>query len=102
MGPELSRRWLAVLLSIPASEREEAVRVIEASVAKAYSGGQATSVTAARTRGKRGKGKHAGTSVDVVRPPVQRDGYTEQIVTTYEVRESEGTPAQRKRRSAGA
>lgn len=94
VGPELARRWLAALLAIPAHEREQAVAAIEARIAQAY---------AADTGASRKRGAKRGKSFDVVAPPVQKDGYTEQVVTTYDVQESESREqTQRKRRQAGA
>ncbi len=94
LGPELARRWLAALLAIPAHEREAAVAAIESRVAEAYE---------QRLAGSRKKSRK-GRSIDVVSPPVQREGYTEQVVTTYDVGESSAQQAEarRKRRSAGA
>jgi hypothetical protein len=99
LGPELARRWLAALLAIPAHEREAAVIAIEARVAEAYN--QRT-LAARKRSGKGGAGKR-GKSFDVLSPPVQREGYTEQVVTTYEVEEQPAREAAlRKRRASGA
>lgn len=71
-GPELGRRWLAALLLVPEGERERLVQEIERRIVEAYASGQDA---------------QAGRPVEmhVVSPPVQRDGYIEQIHTTYEV-----------------
>lgn len=71
--PELARRWLAALLLVPAEERESVVRAVEAKITSMYGGGQ------------RPQGGDAGSrSFDVVHPPAQRDGFVEQVITTYE------------------
>lgn len=99
LGPELSRRWLATLLAVPGSEREKVVAAIEARVAQAYAGRIPESAGKATAK----RGRQRGKSLDVVQPPVQREGYTEQIVTTYdEVEEPQAPAVRRKRRSAGA
>ncbi len=97
LGPELARRWLAALLAIPAHEREAAVAAIESRVAEAYE---------QRLSGSRKKSRK-GRSFDVLSPPVQKDGYTEQVVTTYDLGEpgvgqGSQSDAKRRRRSAGA
>lgn len=67
--PELARRWLAALLLVPAEERESVVRAVELRIASMYGG---TPEAAPGT-----------TSFDVVHPPTQREGFVEQVITTY-------------------
>lgn len=71
-GVELARRWLAALMLVDASERAAMVEMVERQIALLYPP----------------KGQEAGpAALQVVHPPVQRDGHVEQIVTTYEVAE---------------
>lgn len=67
-GPELARRWLAILAMVPREEREEVVRAISQRVVETY-----------------GKSVRRGESfgLRVVSPPVQRDGYIEHRETVY-------------------
>lgn len=67
-GPELARRWLAALMLVDAEEREAMVEMVERQVAQLY-----------------GPEPAAAGGFQVVHPPVQRDGHTEQVITTYEV-----------------
>lgn len=113
VGPELARRWLAALLLIPADEREAAVEAIETRIAQTYgrtlSGSPETrlgSGTPARRAGSGVTQSRRGSTpatLDVVAPPVQRDGYVEQLVTTYQTpapaRTSGKPAADRKRRA---
>lgn len=69
-GIELARRWVAALMLVPTDEREAVVGAIEASLAREYAGA-----------GFVGEGR----LTSVVHPPVQHDGYAEQVFTTYEV-----------------
>jgi len=69
-GPEVARRWLAALMLVDSEEREAMVAMVERQIAQLYGPG-------ARREEPAG--------FQVVHPPVQRDGHTEQIVTTYEV-----------------
>ncbi len=71
LGPELARRWVAALLSVDAGDRQALVEAIERRVGELYSG------PAGRSRRE----------VTLVRPPAQRDGYVEQVETTFEVPE---------------
>lgn len=99
LGPELARRWLAALLAIPAHEREAAVGAVEARVAEAYN----QRAAASRKRTGKSAGGKRGKSFDVLSPPVQREGYTEQVVTTYDLEEPPAKEAAlRKRRASGA
>lgn len=78
-GVELARRWLAALLLVPVDEREAVVGAIEARLAREYAGAS-----------YEGEGRFRS----VVHPPVQRDGYVEQVISTYEVvGEESGLPA---------
>lgn len=63
LGPELARRWLAALTLVPEAERPGVVRAIEAHIASIYD-------------------RPAG-EVRVVEPPVQREGFVEQVEVTY-------------------
>ena len=83
-GPEQARRLVAALMMVPRAERERLVGEIERRVVETY--------------GRERK----PSEVTVVGAPVQRDGYVEQVHTTYEVvREVEREDGER-RRDVGA
>lgn len=67
-GVELARRWLAALASVDPDQREAVVASVEARIAEVYGSSRA----------------EGAVTFDVVQPPVQREGYVEQQVTTYE------------------
>ncbi len=73
-GPELARRLIAALLLVDKADRPALVTEIERRVAKAY--------------------PPTPSELHVHQPPVQRDGYVEQITTTYAL------PASKKRTKA--
>jgi hypothetical protein len=88
-GAELSRRWLAALSQVPEAEREALVAEVERRVVRAYGRGDA---------GSQAK------EILVVSPPMQRDGYVEEVHTIYEVTRAKpesGSQAER-RRDAGS
>lgn len=87
MGPELARRWLAALLMVDEDKREEVVAAVERQLVADDEGRPHRSFT------KRGK---AGEELELrlVSPPVARDGFVEQKITTYAV---EGEPKRRAR-----
>lgn len=75
LGPELARRWVAALMMVARDEREAMVAAIERRIVELYGPGAGRRPTpAGETRELR-----------VVQPPVQRDGYVEQVEATYEV-----------------
>lgn len=76
-GVELSRRWLAALLLVPEHERRSVVESIEARIASLYPAAPASALNA-----------EGGRTVTLVHPPVQRDGYVEQVTTTYDMKQS--------------
>lgn len=90
-GVELARRWLAALLLVPAAEREEVVKAVEAKIVAEYD--------LARER-------ESEREIVVRYPAVQREGYVEEIVKRYGVKEPNGTAAihgrKRRRRAGGA
>ncbi|MFO0834283.1 MAG: hypothetical protein U0638_04875 [Phycisphaerales bacterium] len=67
--PELARRWLAALLAVPENERAGVVDAVERQIVATY---EHANTDSDRSRG-----------VDVVHPPVAREGYVEQVVVTY-------------------
>lgn len=71
-GVELARRWVAALMLVPVDEREAVVSAIEARLAREYAGASYA-----------GEGR----LTSVVHPPVQREGYVEQVFTSYSVAE---------------
>jgi hypothetical protein len=78
-GPELARRWLAALAFVPASDREDVVRTIEAHITSIYA--------------------RPADELRVVSPPVQKGGYVEQVEVTYA---RPRTARRARRRDAGA
>lgn len=78
-GPDLARRWLAALLAVPREQRDQLVADVERRVAAALdrarpAPGDEFDLPAALP---------PSTQLDVVHPPVQREGYVEQVITTY-------------------
>jgi hypothetical protein len=68
--PELIRRWVAALLMVDEADRQRVVEAVEARIVETY-----TSVSNQRTE------------FDLVHPPKDKQGYIEQVVTTYAVRD---------------
>lgn len=83
-GPDLARRWLAALLSIPRDERLTAVEAIEHRIATLYAQHDDT-LDAATEPGNR--------EFHVISPPTQHDGYTEHTETTYSTAERPAAPS---------
>mgnify|MGYP007077567851 CR=1 FL=1 len=75
-GTDLARRWLAALLVAPESVRAGIVEPVDRRIVEECGG---------RAPGEAGPGTHAAaeTLLDIAEPPVQRDGYVEQIIRTY-------------------
>lgn len=71
--PDLARRWVASLLMVPPEEREETVAAVEERIAQLYGDEQAGAPSAPRF-------------LHLREPAQQRDGYTEEVVRTYEVK----------------
>lgn len=69
----MARRWLAALLLVPAAEREEVVKAVEAKIVKEYD----LPLDAEAAPGAR--------EVVVRYPAVQREGYVEEVVKRYGV-----------------
>lgn len=78
VGPELARRWLAALLSVPRDERQSVVEMIEKRIVELYS--RVGDCAGSRTE----PGESTPGTLNVTHPPVQRDGYVEQTIVTYE------------------
>jgi hypothetical protein len=78
-GVELARRWLAALQIVPIDERESVVAAIEHAILQQYTGASAGTEFATSVA-------HSppNPELHVVFPPVQRDGYVEQVIKTYE------------------
>jgi hypothetical protein len=75
-GPDLARRWLAALLLVPREDRPDVVASVEDRIASLYTD-DASTAEVDESREPR--------EVEVVHPPVQHDGYVEQVRTTYAV-----------------
>ena len=90
---DLARRWLAALMLVPAAEREGVVEAVEGRIVEVYD--------------RPADGASSADREIVVRyPAVQREGYVEEVVKTYEVRNGNGAKAdardhENKRRRAG-
>ncbi len=78
-GPALARRWLEALLRVPERERPALVESIERQLAA----------------------RESPSELRVVHPPVQRDGYIEQTLTTYARVEPKPDAGARRRKSSG-
>jgi hypothetical protein len=70
-GPDLVRRLAAALLLVPRAEREAIVAAIERRIAETYPPPAPSRVPDPST-------------VTLVQPPRQRDGYVERVETTYD------------------
>lgn len=110
--PDLARRWLAALLMVPQSERQTIVQAVEARIVSQFGTAQEHTAefnaeraaepaahsdnkpdaenTPKRARKQTNNGKQLSklkqpdATIEVVHPPVQRPGYIEQVITTYE------------------
>lgn len=82
-GADLARRWVAALMLVPPEDRLGVVESIESRIVETY-------------------GRPSDREIEVVHPPVQRDGHVEQVVTTVTVRESIEPRARSKPASRGA
>lgn len=72
-GPDLARRWLAALMLVPREDREGVVESVEERIASTFADGKAMAEGDASP----------SCEIEVVHPPVQHDGYVEQVRTTY-------------------
>lgn len=82
-GVELARRWLVALLMVDQADREALVAEVERRVAEQYGRGGTDP-------------DEPVPQVHVVHPPVQRPGYVEQVVASYDVR-AQASPTARPR-----
>ncbi len=87
IGPELARRWLAALLMVDQDKREEVVAAVERQLVAD------DEVRPHRSLTNRGK-VDGDLELRLVSPPVARDGYVEEKITTYAV---SGEPKRRAR-----
>ena len=87
MGPELARRWLAALLMVDEDKREEVVAAVER---------QLVADDEVRSDWVVPKSRKADDELELrlVSPPVAREGYVEEKITTYAV---SGEPKRRAR-----
>jgi hypothetical protein len=81
VGPELARRWLAMLLLVPRDEQEALVNAVERRIAETYGPSSLAENRPNRTSTTPAQGEEP---LEVVYPPVQRKGYVEQVVVSYE------------------
>jgi len=72
-GPDLARRWLAALLLVPRDERAQVVGAIEQRINALYPLGPE----------ELPESDESCPEIHVVHPPLQREGYTEQVEVTY-------------------
>lgn len=77
---DLARRWVAALLLVPENEREGVVASVERRIVEVYDRPDAA-----------GEGEER--EIVVRYPAVQRDGYVEEVVKRYEVKDGNGTAA---------
>ncbi len=85
-GPDLARRWLAALLLVPREDRQGVVESVEDRITSMY----------ANKGGVAPNEPDQPREIDVVHPPVQHEGYVEQVRTTYSTADSPSTdPAAR-------
>lgn len=98
--PELARRWLSALLLVPPESRADVVARVEARIVATYA-----TAHAARAReeiglhddhealGEEAPPHHIAAdsaiappepTIEVIHPPRQRNGYVEQVITTYD------------------
>lgn len=93
--PDLARRWLAALLIVPEEEREAVVSAIERRIVAQYplpaapaacALGEGVVAPAVVTKSI-GAPRLPGTprQVNIKHPPVQKQGYVEEVIRTYEV-----------------
>lgn len=92
-GPDLARRWLAALLLVDREDRPELVAEMERRVVARY----APVARRERRAAPDGEGE-----IHVVNPPVQREGYVEQVITTYASEPPAAKPARQARRGKRA
>lgn len=93
-GPDLARRWLAALLLVDSEDRPALVAELERRVAASYA-------PSARSRSDGGPDEPG--EIHVINPPVQRDGFVEQVITTYaRVEPAAAKPAKQPRRGKRA
>lgn len=77
---DLARRWVAALLLVPEHEREGVVASVERRIVEVYDRPDAA-------------GEADEREIVVRYPAVQRDGYVEEVVKRYEVKEGNATAA---------
>ncbi len=76
-GPDLARRWLAALLLVPRDERQSVVESVERRIASMFDPDAPLAST-------------DDEEIDIVFPPVQRQGYVEQTHKTYARKPEQG------------
>lgn len=82
-GPDLARRLVAALLLAPVDEREAIVDSIEAKMVELYSANSETLDEPVDAHADEPR------MMNVIDAPVQKQGYVEQKIHTYEVKPSE-------------
>lgn len=99
LGPELVRRWVATLLMVPRDQREGVVAAVEKRIAEMYEQSWRAGEAAADSINSH---DDLGPEVTIVHPPAQRDGYVEQVVTTYQRAQPapKAKPASRRKKRA--
>ncbi len=83
-GPDLARRWLAALLLVPREDRQAVVASVEDRITSLYADGAAMGAVMGEVMGEADASSESR-EVDVIHPPVQHDGYVEEVRTTYAV-----------------
>lgn len=89
-GAELARRWLAALMLAPATEREAIVQAVEARMTELYDAAQPAVDDGATGDAP---GEDEGPLLHISTEPVQRPGYIERMVRSYEAAPKRGASA---------
>lgn len=89
-GPDLARRLVAALLLAPADEREAIVSSIETKMVELYAPlGADDPIDKQIAQTSADQTDDQPRMMNVIDPPVQRDGFVEQTIHTYEIKEDE-------------
>jgi len=92
-GADLARRWVAALFLAPEQERERIVEAVEARIVELYALDEPASQGASTGAEEQ--------TVDLVEPPVEKEGHVEQVIHTYAKAADEAIAAKRKPQDRG-
>lgn len=85
-GADLARRWVAALFLPPEQERERIVEAVEARIVELYALEEPADKAATDEE----------QTVDLVEPPVEKEGHVEQVIHTYSRAADDALAAKRK------